>query len=60
MTWCTELAVLPCSGDLAEHILVQVALCVPILLGTWSIMSTTLANSAGVGMVNRASFMWWA
>ena len=33
MTWCTELAVLPCSGDLAEHILVQVALCVPILHG---------------------------
>ena len=55
-----ELAVLPGAGDLAEHVLVEVALGVAVLHRHVSIRSTTLASSAGVGMVKRASFMWCA
>ena len=55
-----ELAVLPGGGDLAEHVLVEVALGVAILHRHLVEHSTTLASSAGVGMVKRASFMWWA
>ena len=54
-----ELAVLPGRGDLAEHVLVKIALGVALLHRDVSIRSTTLASSAGVGMVKRASFMWW-
>jgi hypothetical protein len=55
-----ELAVLPGAGDLAEHVLVEVALGVAVLHRHLSSRSTTFASSAGVGMVKRASFMWCA
>jgi hypothetical protein len=52
-----ELAVLTGGGDLAQHVLVEVAVGVAVGIGTSSSMSTTLDSSAGVGMVKRASFM---
>ena len=56
-----ELAVLSGAGDLAQHVLVDVALGVAVVpVGTSSSFSTTLASSAGVGIVKRASFMWRA
>jgi hypothetical protein len=48
-----ELAVLPGAGDLAEHVFVEVALGVAVLHRHGSSRSTTLASSAGVGMVKR-------
>ena len=53
-----ELAVLPGGGDLAEHVLVEVALGVAILHRDLVEQVDDLGSSAGVGMVKRASFMW--
>jgi hypothetical protein len=46
-----ELAVLPGAGDLAEHVLVEVALGVASAMSMPSSWSTTLASTRGVGIM---------